>query len=569
MWAGLGTVVACVAVYIIFTSASSMDTIRTGLGAAGPEVESSTSPNSPTQHTTVSMPPPGFDARTQLQFDGDRITVRMPPAEFLALPYAERAQIISRQISAVVDYVSARTGMSDIVNIVCRLDNPAPGVIQIRNDFDPACEDILKLNYSFSTNVRTSAVQERFIHTMISSLSADTSGHLDENEYIQKMHGFSDTGFMRRFLSDEAVQYIELAMTVRDIARAAIGGRNRSSREKIEALMDWVFVNVSNHFVRQAPGFEDFADYNDRPLGYMLRGMGDCDRSAWVLCRLADRAGMSAHVVYLHKPGEENRASWHTVTEIRTDRGWQAVDPFNNIIYDKSVLQLSREGDYFKRSWIFPNHVPPLAYLPVMKIADMICRSYIADLELFVDVKKTVYAYLSDEYGETTNPGKADQYVGLMSRSYAVQMMPDEVSLTRWEMPFWIRGYYYEGAFRTYKRKKLPFMAKIREARLEQILGHYDQAGKLFESLKNDTGESDPRFAEERDYFMILNAYYEQDYASVERDVPLYREKYPETPRNTMLRYLLAHSLKTTGDLLNARAIYPAEANFQGRGKID
>lgn len=504
---------------------------------------------------------------SDIEFDGNTILFHMPPEKFTALPYAKRAQFLSQQVSAVVSYVKARTGHSDIVEILCRLKPVAPGKIQIMDECDSEWMSAISCNYLFSTHLRFSRAQGDFIQRMVSTLNQEMGMGLDEKEFLRKMTGFSDTGFLRDRMTPGDIRYLERTMTCRDIARGVIGDPTRPDLEKLDALMDWTFVNVSGHFERTIPGYEDFVDFNDIPLELMLRGMGDCDRSVWVLTRLAYQIGLESHVVYLHRPGAEGGASFHTIAEVRTDQSWKAVDPFNNLIYDKGIVGLSVDTDFFKHSSIYVNHTSPKSFLPIMKIAELIVRSYIPDQRLFFDIKKSVAGFLADVYGNDLPPDKPAKYLMAMSDNFAVQMGPYDVAFSRWEFPFWLRGYYYQNAYQVYKYRKLPFLAKLREARLSQVLGRYEEAGGLFETLKKTT-DGDPRFMEERDYFIILNEFYKKEFKAVERDALEYRTAHPDSPRNIMLRYILAHSLKQMNRLHDARVVYPEGPNFQGRGRI-
>ncbi len=519
-------------------------------------------------YSFISRPHYRFDPkRSDIEFDGNTIVFHMRPEKFTALPYDKRAELLSLQISAVVDYVKARTQCADIVDVLCRLKKIAPGKIQITDKYDSELESVIRCNYLFSTHVRYSLAQEEFIKTMVSSLNREAGMRLDEKDFVRKMTGFSDTGFLRSHMTPDDVRYLERTMTCRDIARAAIGDMTRPDMEKLEALMDWTFVNVSGHFKRTVPGYEDFVDFNDIPLALMLRGMGDCDRSVWVLTRLAYHAGLRSHVVYLHRSGMEGEPSFHTVAEVRTDKGWMAVDPFNNLIYEKGVVRMSVDTDFFKHSRIYANHTSPKAFLPVMKIAETIVQFYIPGQRLFFDVKQSVSTFLVDEFGGGMPSDKPLNYLMAMSNSFAVKMDPYTVSFSRWEFPFWLRGYYYQNAYEIYKYRKLPFLAELREARLAQLLGLYEEAGKMFERLK-DIHSEDPRFMEERDYFSILNEFYKKEFSAVERDVIEYRRVHPDSPRMTMLRYVLAHSLKQMNRIHDAMAVYPEGANFRGRGWI-
>ena len=403
-----------------------------------------------------------FDRALGIEFAGDRIVFHTTPEQFLALSYDQRADLISRQVSAVVHYVKALTGAFDIADVVSRPDSRGGAEFRIGMDPNSDLIQIMACNYAFSTNIRCHPNQAAFFRKMLTDLNRATGFDFKLEDFLDRACGFSDTDFMQADLSDGAKRYIARAMIIRVISRAIIGDGKHSAREKLERLMDWTFINVSNHFTRVIDGYEEFVDFNDIPLELMLRGMGDCDRSAWVLSRLAHHAGLEGHVVYLHRPGMEGRASFHTIAEIRTDRGWVAVDPFNDLIHEKGVVELSRDTDYFKHSWIFINSSPAQAFLPVMRLAEMICRIYVPDQRLFRDVRQATASYLADCYGSSVSPDKTMKLLQCMTGSHACRPASDEVSLTRWEFPFWMRGYYFQNAYLIYKYRKLPFLEKLR-----------------------------------------------------------------------------------------------------------
>lgn len=503
---------------------------------------------------------------SDVEFDGDRIVFHMPPDTFLSLPHERRAARIALYVSAVVDRVRATAGGRDIIDVANSLVFEANRTVRIR----PAVREVLggafEWNYAFTTHVRYPDSQKRFIHKMVAYMNESAGRTLRYDEYLRKMTGFSDTGFLRAAVTDGPRWYIERSMILHDIARTVIGPEKAPGIQHLADLTEWTFINVSNHFVRRLPGHEDFADYNDIPLELLIRGMGSCDRSAWVLSKLAYHAGLESNIVYLHRPGQEGKSSFHTVAEIRTPEGWRAVDPFNNILYEKGVVELSRDTEYFRNCWIFPNHASPHAFLPVMKIAEGICRFYVPDQRLFFDIHETVSRYVADHFPDARLEAVA-RILENMCGGYAVRLDPDPVALTRWELPFWLRGYYFQKAYQDYKYAKLPFLKKIRDARIEQLLGHYRAADRKFAHLKQYEN-GDILFNEERGYFHTLNSYFNRDYTAVIRDARQYMTRYQDSPRNAMLKYVMAQSLIKLDRPGEAALIYPAGKNFESRGRI-
>jgi len=476
--------------------------------------------------------------------------------------------------------VKSRTGCTRPRDIVGRLRARRAGEMVIVKDRDSTVVRAFDANTRFSTHLKYYDRQENAVKFFV-DLIRTMDPHPDSYAFDvirRKTFGFTSEEMRSTRLSGSAVQYMERALLYRDIAHAQGGVTDRPVSERVAALTEWTFVNVSNHFKQTTPTGGNFFDYNDVPLSLMIRGMGSCDRSAWVLATLAVHSGLPARMVYLFVDPEG--PSSHTITEIKTERGWQAVDPYGNRIYPESVWSLSKSDPKYKHATLFLNPVEACAVLPMMRLAEMICRFYVPDQILFFDVWDSARTFVADHVAPGRPPHEID---GLTDRllSEILQLSPfstedhvnpkvtiANIAVGRWDFPYWLRGYYTYNMFRKIKAEVLPFLSILRPARLLQLRGQYEEAAAALAALDNAPRDAIGMLHEQRDYFSILNHYYLNAYARVESDVARFEKTWPASPRLPMLKYILAHSLTRLNRSAEASQIYPSGSNFEGRGLL-
>lgn len=516
-----------------------------------------------------------------LNHAGNAITFQLPPDSFTALSYLDRVKKLAEQARFVIHYAKGFTGCTDLTDILSRLKAVEPHTIVIQDAADSELARSFRNATRFSTNLVAYDRQEQVIRYFLDMIQSDDPSHSISYDHVrQRAFGFSESKHQSASMTSADSQYLERSMIYRDIAAAQGAGAKagRTATEKLESLLDWTFLNASNHFERIKPPHGRFYDYNDRPLELMLRGMGSCDRSVWVLTTLAFHAGFDCRLVELFR--ESQFVSFHTVAEVKTEQGWQVVDPYNNIIFKESAWAKSKTDPAYKRCSIFLNPIEPQALLPMMKLYEMLARMYIPDQRFYLDVQQAARTFVRDHVfplGRADRiPSLAQEYLtaiteppaGPSEASANPKITVGDVSLGRWDLPFWVRGYYSDNLFKKIKDANLPFLKTLRPARLHQLAGRYDEADRLFESIKHLPEDKTGMFHEELDYYRILNRFYKKDYSAVEQSVAQYRQTYPDGPRNTMLLYILAHSLEQTRRHGEAVQVYPKGANFEGRGKI-
>ncbi|OGH59262.1 MAG: hypothetical protein A3G34_02985 [Candidatus Lindowbacteria bacterium RIFCSPLOWO2_12_FULL_62_27] len=513
----------------------------------------------------------GRSVSHEVEFAGNVITFHPGTDKFRGLSHEERADHLARLAEEVLGYAQTQTGLQSAADLVPRLRPGGPGEILIGGTADASAAETLRNNERFGQSIPVSEKWKFQISSLVDEITErDGRPHgraISRDGAVIRLAGVSDTEFRSLRLSQETRHYMARAMIYRDIVLAAGAGPNIPDHEKLEALLDWTFVNVSAHFEREVPPYPRLVDYNDVPLGLMLRGMGDCDRSVWVLATLAWHAGFEANIVYLHRT--IGAISFHAVAEIKLNGRWRAVDPYNNRLYDESVIELSKHDPDFKYARVMFNPFEPEGLLPAVKVAEMIGRFYAPGQRLFFDIQKPVKTFVADHFSGKNPQEYIDRTTAQIllhtSRGELVRLPGADVFIRRWDHPFLLRVYYYEDMWRLKKEADFPFMKTLRRPRIDQLTGRYKEAALAFASLSRDGGDTG-LYGEEREYFMILNEYDEKDFTSVEKNVRAYRKKYPLTPRNIMLGYLLAHSLHALGRLEEAVGEYPAGANFKWRG---
>lgn len=481
---------------------------------------------------------------TDIEFSGTTITTHFPAAQFILLPPDKRAELLSRQMDSIINEAQKHTGRTNLIDIISSLEVIDRGKIRISQQINLETRHTMNTHIKFSTRLPASEIQEKELKKLVDYLNKTKAGHFIYEENRRKMRGFSESELLDLRLSEDAKNYLQRAMIYHDIVQNILSGPKRTDRQKLEAIKQWTFIQVSEHFERPLPNGGRFNDFNDLPLEIMLRGMGSCDRSAWILATLAFHAGLDAHVVYLYSA--PNSISSHTVAEIKIDTRWIVVDPINNQTYEKGVFELSKELKDFKHCVIFPNSAEAEALLPIMKLAEMICRFYVPDQRFFVDVEDHIRGVVRNITPPGMDPrGLSELTRQLMTKTSEgrdVALDPFPVSVRRWDYPFWLRGLSHGGMWSFFKDSEFPFLKKLREARLQQLLGNYETADTQFDSLKKSEKHW-KIFYEELYYFMILNLYLENDFESVRLNIPEFKKKYPRSHRNnSVLEYVLKES---------------------------
>lgn len=496
-----------------------------------------------------SFAPPSA-ASSVLEIKGNHFFFHMSADSFQRLSYEQRSEWLAEQTFGVMAYAQRYTKCTDVVEILSRLRVVQPGEIEIVNQIDSKKAGEYRQNILFSTNLPHFKKQEDLLREKYDFLTEIDEEMKDVSfeEISGKLYGFSDTEARQPQFTIRGKSYMERAMIYRDIAASAGGRESSDETGRMQALLDWTYVNVSNHFVREIPGGPNYYDFNDIPLELMLRGMGDCDRSAWVLATLAFHIGLESHVVFLYRTRDDIQ-SFHTVAEIKVDDAWVTVDPYNHKLYTKNVYELSKTDTDFRNSCVLLNPVEPHAFLPVMSLAELICRFYIPDQRLFFSIDNAAAEFAGELLGPKTKPvyvnDLSDKIFQKISKKSAASFdntfYIDQICASRWDYPFWLRAYYMHDIWSRMKKRMYPFLDDLRQARTEQLLGHYEQAELLF-SYSPPTVPDLLLFYEERDYFVILNHYFQKKLRGLASEVSAFQEKHPGSPHMKILKWIVDQS---------------------------
>lgn len=455
--------------------------------------------------------------------------------------------ILTQEVSSILNDLKERAAGEDVVERISRLEVAGSGKMIVKDKPDMKIEQGLRANIKFPTRLKPAKRQLEELKKQVDYLNS-AGKHFDYEESKTKLSGYTDSEVLSDRLGEEAVRYIERAMIYRDIARSIMKSAN-SDIEKVQRLLEWTFVNIADHFEIGLKGGILYNDFNDNPLELALRGMGACDRSAWVFATLAFYGGFETHLVYLYANPDPTSTSSHTVAEIKIANRWRVVDPINNMISERGVAELSEGGggDY-KDCTIFVNPVEAESLLPIMRLAEMVCSFYISDQKLFFDAKCATDNLVRDISSRGVGQHSI-QEVGVslfskVSEGRDVTPAPYHFSVKRWDYPLWLRAFNHAGMFQHFKDRNFPFLKLLREMRMMQLLGQYAEAEELADSLV--MGNSKIRVSKiELDYFRILNKYLKGEHDLVENAVRDFRSKFPNSPRNNrVLAYMLEQCIK-------------------------
>lgn len=483
-------------------------------------------------------------AAVGMAFDEDRVRVTMSTQTFKSLAYWDRAVHIANQVDWIVEYARHRLNMpqADAFDIFPRIEQTGDTEFTIRRDVDPRLLTRLARNRDFASGLkptdRKAAGAERLVN-FIKDLEPTGTDHPTIEQVREKMFGFQPDEMREPHLTQRAKDYIHTAFVYRDIARVAVADANLNDPDAVlNRLLNWTFLHVDKSAERALPGIGS-NDYDDNPLSVIVRGMGGCDRAAWSLATIAWHLGLSSHVVYLYR--DPALSSSHTICEIKISGSWRACDAYNNVHYPLPVAKLSQQGAYFQHARIFVNVPEAEALLPVMALAERFARIHVPGQRLFYDSLESVDEFARDNF----QSGVPQDLFDNIAKSFAVAVDPYPVNVSRWDYPFWIRGYYTQDLMTKLKFRALPYHPQLQIARTLQLLGYHPQAEQRYLELSRMPAPE--YFNEEIEYFRIFNAYERGQPAAVIGAARGYQARFPQSPRNKILAYITARSLEQIG----------------------
>ncbi|MBN2711950.1 MAG: transglutaminase domain-containing protein [Planctomycetes bacterium] len=129
--------------------------------------------------------------------------------------------------------------------------------------------------------------------------------------------GYRERAIFSPLLEPKDTAYLENNFILSRISASVISGA-KSEEERADRLFRFVTSSLLP-YIPQPYLIEN-------PVDVLVRGYGSCDQMAWVLCSLAEQAGIESMVVFLRDPATGK--SPHTIAALRVNGLWQPYDPF-------------------------------------------------------------------------------------------------------------------------------------------------------------------------------------------------------------------------------------------------
>ncbi|MFH1738845.1 MAG: transglutaminase domain-containing protein [bacterium] len=349
----------------------------------------------------------------------------------------------------------------------------------------------------------------------------------------------------KRFTVDDS-RYIRRCHFLQRIADRVTSGSS-SELEKTERLLDWVFRHIA---------FFEPDVINIGALDILLRGYGVCDRSAWVLALLCQRAGLPATVVLLGRPTVTGRDlaefdSTHTLCQVLVSGQWLLCDTIQGTFVThedsgeratlKEILaRLEAEPENTSLQETFDGYhqagvgavFEADGTFPRFRLLDPYMRVIPPYPAVFEDLDKSLeiaYSAVPEVDGKRTN----------------------ETGV--WDYPFYSRTSYNDAEFLAYREKILAPLESYRDARILQLLGFPIQA---IHAYARSVETSPPEAEEDLIYFMAQCHYETGVLQNAETGFQMYLEKYPNGRWRPWAIYQLARAKEERGDLSGALELY-------------
>ena len=345
----------------------------------------------------------------------------------------------------------------------------------------------------------------------------------------------NDTNF-----SIEDSRYIRRCYFLQRITDQVVSGC-RDDEEKVERLLDWVFRHIA---------FYEPEAVEVSPMDILLRGYGVCDRSAWVLALLCERAGLPVSIVLLGKPVTEEFSS-HTLCQVLVSGRWLLCDTTQGTFLgfgqegvpatlDHIILRLDREKD---------NAALQEKYGAFRE----------AGIGVVCEAEGSFPRFSLLEPYLRVIPPHASVFVDLQARLALAATALSQAEADRknsigvWDYPFFSLSTYRNPLFAAVRKKNLARMLAYRDARILQLLGFPREAVQAY------TKSAETCDAEAREDILFFTAQCHQEAGNLreaEKNFSLYLSRYPEGRWKTMAVYDLARSKEETGDIAAAAKLY-------------
>lgn len=335
--------------------------------------------------------------------------------------------------------------------------------------------------------------------------------------------------------------YIQSTMTLQQIAGAVVAGCTNDI-DRADRLLNWVFCNVF---------FQEPENTPMNPLDILLRGYGLCDRSVWVFCLLAQRAGLPATSVVLFDP--QTQQSIHTIAQVLVDRDWLLCDTTHGTF-------LTRDGKF-------------LTLVGIWNYLD----SHPDDGDFQEKYKDFRHAMVSPAYmaeGLFPRMSLLEPYVKLLplhsSVYYDVEVLgasaatclPDAENVDRiglWDFPFFLRISMRDPVLNQRRNAVMQRITEYRTGRSKQLLGRYDDALKWYTGV---APTASPEAKEDMLYFSAQCYQGLKQYEAARETYLVYLYNYPEGRWRPMAIYQLAQVEEALGHRDEALELYKQLPNI-------
>ena len=351
----------------------------------------------------------------------------------------------------------------------------------------------------------------------------------------------------------EDSQYLRRCHFLQCIADRLVAGCV-TDREKVEKLLEWVFLHVA---------FWEPDVINVGAVDVLLRGFGLCDRSAWVLSLLCDRAGLDSAVVLLGEPEIASATQTtvqpsHTLCEVCASDQWLLCDTVQgSLVMFEDRSEPATLVSIRQRLFAEPDNVPlkeqfkrylyagvgatcqAEGVLPRFQLLESYIRILPPHPSVYVDpdrLQQMVTESVTLEDGTATNP------TGI------------------WDYPFHSFVSYRDPAFLKRREEAHANLLTYQNARILQLLGHPIEALQAY--LKASENCS-PSAAEDILYFMAQCHYETGNSANAEKSLSIYIQKYPHGRWRTYALYQLARVEEEMKKLEIAARLYRAIDSFR------
>ncbi len=340
-----------------------------------------------------------------------------------------------------------------------------------------------------------------------------------------------------RHFTTEDTRYIRRCFFLKTIADR-VAGEDRPDREKLDRLLEWVFRHV---------GFFEPKLIDVSPVDVLMRGYGLCDRSAWVLSLLCNRAGLPANLVFLGQPVPN--LSNHTLCQVLVSGRWLLCDTTQGIVLtfedgspatlDEIVRRLNRKEE----DSAFGTRYDSFEQAGVGVVCE--ADGAFPRFELLEPYLRCMPPY-------------ASAYVDLQSRFETALTCLDtdretEVQIGFWDYPFFSRSSYNNPDFIEKRREVMSRTLHYQDARTSQLLGLSDRAMFAYAKALEDA----PADAKEDILFFTAQSQQEAGHLeAAESNYMLYLSSCPEGRWKKLVTYHLARLKEKQGEYAAAISFY-------------